>query len=262
MNLRQLTDHHLLNKTSSLACEERALLSQLLWHLREIDHRKLYSDLKCGSLFEYCIRVLKYSEGQASRRVSASRLLKELPEISEKIESGDLNLMQLNQAKYFFNDEDINNKQEKIKILNEISGKTVKETEKSLDGKRKNPLNRKVDLKLKQETIDTIKKAQALKPHLDLDTLLTQICHKAIEAWNPIVIRRKSTVTESNTRYIPKQVKSYVWERDRGKCRNCGSTFALQLDHKMAFAKGGKATIDNMQLLCRNCNQRKGRIEF
>ena len=55
-----------------------------------------------SSLFDYCVKVLKYSEGQASRRVSGCRLLQDLPALAEKIEEGALNLTQLNQANFFF----------------------------------------------------------------------------------------------------------------------------------------------------------------
>lgn len=117
---------------NTLVAQEKEILSQVLWHLREIDNRKLYCDAKCGSLFDYCVKVLKYSEGQASRRVSACRLLKELPEINEQIKNGDLNLTQLNQAKSFFNDENIKDPIKKKKILKRLAGKTTRETERIL----------------------------------------------------------------------------------------------------------------------------------
>ena len=87
MNLKPLSDKTLLARTLTLAREEREILLQVLWHLKEIEARKLYSDLRCAGLFEYCVKVLKYSEGQASRRISAMRLLKEIPNIAKSIEA-------------------------------------------------------------------------------------------------------------------------------------------------------------------------------
>lgn len=264
MNLKYVDDKILLKETLSLANQERVILSKLLWHLREVDRRKLYADLKCGSLFEYCIRVLKYSEGQASRRVSACRMLKELPEISEQIENGELNLMQLNQAKHFFSEEGITDKDQKMQVLEEITGKTLKETEETLNKKRKNPPEETINIKIKKSTLDLIREVQCLKAHThkSMDDLMVHVFTGVKSAWDPSLVKRRSSVVESGSRYIPAQVRAYVWERDKGKCQNCGSTYAIQLDHKHAFAKGGKTNPENLQLLCRNCNQRKGMVEF
>ena len=49
-----------------------------------------------------------------------------------------------------------------------------------------------------------------------------------------------------------------VFERDGGRCAVCGSTFDLQYDHILPVALGGATTVDNLQLLCAECNQRKG----
>ena len=85
MNLKHLSDKSILSHTLLLVQKEREILSEILWHLKEIDRRKLYSDLRCSSLFDYCVKVLKYSEGQAQRRLSSARLMTELPEIEKKI---------------------------------------------------------------------------------------------------------------------------------------------------------------------------------
>ena len=93
MNLKHLTDSTLLKDTKFLASREREITVQILHHIKEIDRRKLYSDLKYSSIYEYCKKELCYSEGSAHRRIHAARMLKEMPEIEEKIESGALSLM-------------------------------------------------------------------------------------------------------------------------------------------------------------------------
>lgn len=60
------------------------------------------------------------------------------------------------------------------------------------------------------------------------------------------------------SRYIPKDVKKYVWERDQGRCVNCGSMEGLQFDHVIPFSRGGANTRNNIQLLCEECNKTKG----
>jgi hypothetical protein len=263
-NLSHLTDKELLKDVSSLVGRERELLSHILWHLKEIDQRKLYSDMKCGSLFEYCVKILKYSEGQASRRVTASRLLKELPHISKEIEKGELNLTQLNQAKHFFHEENMNSPVERDDVLNKIKGKTTRESERILWSLKKEDSPRKVSLVLNEATFEALKEVQDLKAHAcpDLDSLLLKMVDVVNKKWNPETVQRKRKETSTSSRYISVQIRAQVWKRDGGKCKICGSQYALELDHIRPFAVGGETTINNLRLLCRNCNQRKGQVYF
>ena len=57
------------------------------------------------------------------------------------------------------------------------------------------------------------------------------------------------------------EIRRQVWRRDEGRCSNCGSTFALEVDHVLPRAAGGPSTLENTRLLCRGCNQRAA-IEY
>ena len=57
---------------------------------------------------------------------------------------------------------------------------------------------------------------------------------------------------------ISREMKLAVWERDGGKCCMCGSAFEIQYDHIVPVAHGGATTIDNLQILCGDCNRAKG----
>jgi 5-methylcytosine-specific restriction endonuclease McrA len=57
---------------------------------------------------------------------------------------------------------------------------------------------------------------------------------------------------------IPDDVKQYIWARDGGHCRSCGSGVELQFDHVIPIALGGSSAADNLQVLCGPCNRRKG----
>ena len=56
---------------------------------------------------------------------------------------------------------------------------------------------------------------------------------------------------------IPADARRAVFERDGGHCVECDSTFDLQYDHILPVALGGATTVDNLQLLCADCNRRK-----
>jgi 5-methylcytosine-specific restriction endonuclease McrA len=57
---------------------------------------------------------------------------------------------------------------------------------------------------------------------------------------------------------IPRDVRLAVWRRDRGRCRECADGFDLQYDHVIPVALGGASSVDNLQLLCGDCNRAKG----
>jgi hypothetical protein len=143
MNLRNMPDLDVLSKAEALVEKERQVISELLGFLQEVDERKLYCDRGCGSLFQYCVKVLKYSEASAQRRIDAMRLNREIPEIKNKIESGELNLSIVSQAQSFFrNEARVSNSigmEPKKEILGRLSGKSSRETEKELLGLSSQP---------------------------------------------------------------------------------------------------------------------------
>lgn len=95
MNLKNISNQSLSDSLKSLIQQERELLTKILWYIHEIDRRGLFLDMGFSSLFAYLTEYLGYSAGSAQRRVDASRLLRELPEVSEMIESGQANLTQV-----------------------------------------------------------------------------------------------------------------------------------------------------------------------
>jgi hypothetical protein len=57
---------------------------------------------------------------------------------------------------------------------------------------------------------------------------------------------------------IPEHILEAVFQRDGGQCVLCGAADELQFDHILHHSKGGADSIDNLRLLCRACNQRRG----
>jgi 5-methylcytosine-specific restriction endonuclease McrA len=132
----QLTDTELIEQTDALVLEERKITIQILRHLREIEVRRLFISLGFSSMYEYCLRRLKYSEGQAIRRLSSARLMTELPEIEKQIETGDLNLTNLSKIQSFVRAEKSAshslNKVEKLQLISDLEHKSTREVEREL----------------------------------------------------------------------------------------------------------------------------------
>ena len=68
---------------------------------------------------------------------------------------------------------------------------------------------------------------------------------------------RDEDVAEARRERIPDEVRAFVWERDAGQCTRCGAEDDLQFDHVIPVAKGGGGAIDNIQILCGDCNRQK-----
>ena len=74
-------------------------------------------------------------------------------------------------------------------------------------------------------------------------------------------------ITE-NPRSINYRLRFKVMQRDGFKCRICGrspatdSSVVLHIDHIIPCAKGGKATMDNLQTLCSKCNLGKSDLDM
>jgi hypothetical protein len=64
--------------------------------------------------------------------------------------------------------------------------------------------------------------------------------------------------TGRNSAHIRDDVRSEVWFRDGGQCVICGAKEYLEFDHIIPRSKGGAASVDNLQILCRKCNSEKG----
>ena len=144
---QNLSDGDLLKRMRNLVQQERTLVTEILHHLKEVERRKLYSELGYKSLFDYAVNELGYSEGQAGRRIGAMKLLRELPqkeakELERKIEDGSLNLTNICQAQSFFNEvkkaspEKPLKIDDKLEVLKELEHKSSRQGQAALMEKR------------------------------------------------------------------------------------------------------------------------------
>jgi len=63
---------------------------------------------------------------------------------------------------------------------------------------------------------------------------------------------------QRDTRAVAQHIKSEVWQRDGGRCTQCGDSQYLEFDHIIPHSMGGATSVANLQLLCRRCNLSKG----
>ncbi len=271
----------------------------VLHKLAELERRRLYSK-DHPSLFEYCVKVLKYSSASAQRRIDSMRAMKLIPELEEKIISGDLNLSSISQAQSFFRQEAKVGKSysviEKKEVLEKLENKSSRECIQELiaispqsvpQEKRRELTVDKTELKviLNIDLISKLDKIKALMSHknpsMTDQELIEAMAEIVIQKIDPMEkakraeIRRQKNntpqlpteevkVSHTNSRYISAALKQAVYKRDKGQCThpNCNSRKFIEYDHITPIAMGGKTTIQNLRLLCRTHNQRAAIEKF
>lgn len=77
----------------------------------------------------------------------------------------------------------------------------------------------------------------------------------------------KGGVTRRPRKKIPFGIRKQVYERDLYTCALCGKAGqgashlekikGFEIDHIIPNAKGGQSSMENLQVLCRNCNNSK-----
>lgn len=206
MTLKNMSDEQLLFATKNLVREERKLLTAVLHHLGEIERRKLYSALRYTSLFDYAVKALGYSEDQACRRISAMRLLFELPEIESKISTGELTLTNIGLAKTLFEKEKkagkIFSKQEKLEIVEKLKRQPKRVAERIVLAQSSNPISltpdqvkavsqNSVEIRFvgPDELLTKIEILKGLKAHknpkMTLAELFDELCELGLNSWHP-----------------------------------------------------------------------------
>jgi RNase P subunit RPR2 len=225
MNLKHLTDKALLADILSLVRQEQMLLSKILWHLKEVDTRRLYSELKYSSLFDYCVKELGYSESSAQRRIVAARALSVYPEIAKKIETGALTLATVGLVVSEFKAPS-----EAREMLIKVEGLSRAEAIELID-----------EIKERPKTYQVIMDEETFRLWQEMQQLGVDL---------------KKVVAEAKKTKLNSPIKRAVFNRDQ-VCQQCGAIHRLEFDHRQPRAFGGSNGLDNLRVLCRNCNQRK-----
>ncbi|MPZ19702.1 MAG: hypothetical protein GEV06_17540 [Luteitalea sp.] len=132
------------------------------------------------------------------------------------------------------------------------------------------PARYKVSFTISAETYAKLQEAQALLRHVIPDGDPGVIFDRALALLVAECARTKHAATDRpkqgrgtapGSRYIPAAVKRTVWVRDGGQCafvsasgRRCLERGFLEFHHRRPYAKGGEASVDNLELRCRHHN--------
>jgi hypothetical protein len=284
MNIKNLKDQELLSTLKNKTQIERNLTLEIIELLEEVDRRKLHLEIGFGSLLDFCVKELKYSESAAYRRISAMRVAKEVPEVKKSIAEGSLNLVNIAQAQTFFNQERKYNhkiytqEEKKVLVLN-LENKSKRECEKILIEKspelpkqeKVRPVSKEqsqITITVDQKLMDKLEKIKSKYSHINPNPTYAELFELMADKLLQTNKHRSNATplgekTARHTRYISAAIKHEVYMRDGGCCsyvdpktgQKCNSKFQLQLDHKFPFALGGENSLENLRLVCANHNR-------
>ena len=98
----------------------------LVAYLAEVEERRLHLEVACSSMFDFCVHRLGMSDGEAHRRLIASRLVRAFPRVLGYLERGGVHLCALALLRDHLNEE---NHEE---LLRAATGKTVRAVQEML----------------------------------------------------------------------------------------------------------------------------------
>jgi hypothetical protein len=272
MNLSSLDDRTLLAQTRKQAALEREATAKMLHYLREVHRRRLYSDLHYSSMFDFCLKELGWSEGQASRRITAARLIESKPKVEEMIVTGQMSLGVAAELGRFFKKEKPD-EETKDRPIEAVRGKSRRESDVIFSKASTNPIA------LKHESLrrhDPETQRLALNVSDQLVKKLERI-RNLINAMADVVLKKidpeKKTEAKperitafiaqvKRRKHIPAKIKRKIRQVAGNRCEKCGGTHALEVDHAIPLVKGGDNSKENLRLLCRSCNQREAIIKI
>lgn len=299
MNLKSLNRTELDLRIKTLVEQERELLHEIILTIKEIDQRRLYLDLGYPSLFAYLVGSVGYSAGSAQRRIDAARLLKEVPELGERIQAGNLNLAQValiqKASREVYRQTLVKvSREEKLDLLNRVSHKNFQETQKEINQFFEVPVlteqkqevqadeSVRIELTLSKELYEKIKYAQSLVSHAvpstELAAFLEYVADRVIKQKTGAKPEAKAKASEAKStatvavktsssnfsQATKKQIlhlQQNCQHREPFTNKQCGSRWFLQIDHKQSRWAGGSSELGNAQVLCAQHNQAKYRKE-
>ncbi|PXF18480.1 MAG: hypothetical protein CXX76_01485 [Methanobacteriota archaeon] len=72
------------------------------------------------------------------------------------------------------------------------------------------------------------------------------------------LVHLKTEVRPASRNHLSASKRKRILLRGKGRCVKCGSRENLEIDHVVPLARGGSNRLENLQLLCQDCNRRKG----
>jgi 5-methylcytosine-specific restriction endonuclease McrA len=282
MVLTHCSDADLLALATELVGSHREITARLVACLGEIEGRRLHLVAGFHSMFEFCTRELRMSEGEAFRRILAARLGRRFPVVHTLLASGAVHLSTLELVREHLTESN------HAELLTVISGKGKRDVALLLAVRfpradvpsrirrgRIGPLAEhrfKVEFSASDELVEKLELCRDLMSHANPTRDIGVIVDRALELLLDDLQRKRlarskqprpprGTPRTASPR-ISNEVRRRVYERDGLQCtyvspdgRRCEARSFLELDHAHPRALGGGNQAENLRVRCRAHNQ-------
>jgi 5-methylcytosine-specific restriction endonuclease McrA len=286
MMLRGHSDEALLSDVRQLIGSQRELTARLIIYLAEIEHRRLHVVAGFSSMFDFSVKELRLSEGEAFRRLAAARLARRFPVVHTLIASGDVHLSALALLRPHLT------KDNHVELLDAVRGKSKRDVEMLLAARFPqrdtparvraiSPERFRIEFTASAERREKLERCLDLSSHANPQRDLAFVIERAVElllsklererlgkAKRPRETPRDETPSNETpgtppaSRHIPTAARRSVFERDGSRCtyvspdgHRCETTAFLELDHIVPHALGGANEPENLRVRCRAHNR-------
>lgn len=274
---KKMDEKKLVEETIFYARKEKQYTLLVLKNLQKIEASKIHLEYNCQTLFAFCVKILEYGESEATIRINTMRLIKKHQLVEKKIAEGELTLSSASLIQSFFKENEISSK-EQLQTIEELSGKSARETKERLaqmkDSNTEKDPQYKITLVVDEKTYKKLQQISLEMGEYDRAKILSTLCNEhdefndlknALESKKikqPLSTEPTTNLTPS--RYISTTVKRAVRLRARGQCEfhskitgeRCSMKDHLEFDHCNPFSCGGENSTDNISLHCKQHNLR------
>ncbi len=287
MSQTSLSDEELVSRIAAFCLEGRRLVARLIVRLIEVEDRALDKRSACSSMWEFCTEHLKMSDGEASRRLNAARLVRKFPSVLGRIERGEIHLSALRQLRPYLEEENVD------AVLDEAKGKTRSQLDAMIARRfprpdaptieipiaasmtcpaRLEPLSATgvlVQMTMTAEGYAALKRAKELLGHCIPDGDAVKVVERALRTLVEDLERDRRAKTSrpnasarpSKPGHIAAATRREVFARDGERCtyvdsdgRRCECRTRIELDHVQPRACGGGDEASNLRARCRAHN--------
>ncbi len=273
-----MTNLELEQRIHVLIKSERKITSEIVTLIREADFRRLYLERGHQTLFDWFQKTYSYSHSSAYRRIQASRVQKDVPEVAAKIESGEVSLATLSQLDSAFRNSERHGKRIPVKqkrsVFTQVKDLSANETQKVLAETFPDSVVHKESLRhvghedsrltfvISNEDRAALERVKDLISHSHPNATWADVVGYALRF---VVKAKDKTSTRPAAATAAHGAKSKAAIRREVRARGCEfqdpvtkrvcrSRYRVEVDHIIPRAKGGGDELENLRCLCRNHN--------
>jgi 5-methylcytosine-specific restriction endonuclease McrA len=274
-------EQQLHQKTLTAAQDYQRTERELFRCLLDVDRYKVYLSVGATSLFEYAVKTLSLTEPVAYNFVSVVKKSREVPELKQQVESGELSISKARKLVSIIKPE---NQAELLAFTRKATYRDIEKKIAELSPKkgesRLKPSGHEEEtlhLTVPSEVANNFRRAQDLlssrrRRNVDFAECFAEIVHEFLCRMDPLEKAKRFGVTPKSIRRATKKVEGSVRRRksvptaatlrqvdlrDEGQCTHitdggerCSQRRWLHVHHIRSKVFGGGNELENLKTLC------------